>query len=155
MIRITTLLWIALLVVAGGTVMHVSYQVRRVDRHLAELDSKTRQEQEAIRILGAEWDSLNDPKRIDALSKRYLALESTPIQRVVRLEDIPLKPSAEQLVKLDAAAAKMAKDHPAPRTPISPARPSAPEIQVAAHQSTPTPTLSGIGLILARAERHE
>ena len=72
MIRITTLLWIALLVVAGGTVMHVSYQVRHVEKHLSEIARDTRQQQDAIRILGAEWDTLNDPQHIDALSKRYL-----------------------------------------------------------------------------------
>jgi cell division protein FtsL len=110
MIRITTLLWIALLVVAGGTVMHVSYQVRHVEKHISDLARDTRQEQEAIRILTAEWDTLNDPQRIDGLAKRYLALESTPIARVVTLEEIPLRPSEEQLANLSAAAsAKVGK----------------------------------------------
>jgi hypothetical protein len=57
MIRITTLLWIALLVVAGGTVMHVSYQVRRIEQHQAQTQHDIRQEEDAIRILGAEWDT--------------------------------------------------------------------------------------------------
>ena len=60
MIRVTTLLWIALLVIAGGTVMHVSYQVRHVEKHLSELARDTPgQEQDAIRILSAEWDTSN------------------------------------------------------------------------------------------------
>jgi hypothetical protein len=168
MIRVTTLLWVALLVVAGGTVMHVSYKVRLVDRHLADLEVKTRQEQDAIRILGAEWDSLNDPRRIDQLSKRYLSLVSTPIQRVVALEDIPLKPSPEQIAKLDAAANRTPRDHQAPAKRAPDAKPAAPAVQVAARQATPpsyaapshaptavTPAIDGVGLILARAERRE
>ncbi len=110
MIRITTLLWVALLVVAGGTVMHVSYQVRQVERHLSQLNRDTRQEQDKLRILSAEWNTLNDPHRIDELSKRYLTLEPTPIARVVALDAIPLKLSDEQLAKLAAATpAKGAK----------------------------------------------
>ena len=78
MIRITTLLWVALLVIAGGTVMHVSYQVRHVEQRLSELNRDTRLEQDKLRILSAEWDTLNDPQRIDELAKRHLTLEATP-----------------------------------------------------------------------------
>jgi len=148
MIRITTLLWIALLVVAGGTVMHVSYQVRHVERHIAELARDTRQEEDAIRILSAEWDTLNDPQRIDALAKRHLSLESTPIARVVSLDAIPLKPSDEQLAKLSVAAAKTSKDRPS----APPAAPRKPELVA----NAPAPArLDGVGLILARVERRE
>jgi cell division protein FtsL len=173
MIRITTLLWVALLVVAGGTVMHVSYQVRHVEKHLSELARDTRQEQDAIRILGAEWDTLNDPQRIDALAKRHLALEPTPIARVVALEAIPLKLSDAQLAKLSvSSAAKPAKGQaPAPQ-----ATPKKPEILVKATSGeTPSRTIQaalpvstaaarttqapqpqdGVGLILARVERRE
>ena len=104
MIRITTLLWIALLVVAGGTVMRVSYQVRHVEKHLADLGRATRQEDLAIRVLGAEWDTLNDPQRIDDLAKRHLSLERTPVQRVVSLADIPLKPADDGSAHLLASA---------------------------------------------------
>ena len=114
MIRITTLLWVALLVVAGGTVMHVSYQVRHVQMHLAELARETHDQKDAIRILDAEWDSLNDPHRIDDLSKRYLTLQPTPIQRVVTLEAVPLKPSQGQLEQMNAAQF---------RKPLRPKRP--------------------------------
>jgi hypothetical protein len=169
MIRITTLVWIALLVVAGGTVMRVSYQVRHVEKHLADVGRATQQEQMAIRILGAEWDTLNDPQRIDALSKRYLSLESTPIRRVVALDDIPLKPSQDQIARLLAdQAVKTAKSqHPAAKAPSAPvrARPAAPALvvraappQVASPQVAPVGAgiaLAGPGLVYARAERHE
>lgn len=162
MIRITTLLWIALLAVAGGTVMNVSYQVRLVQRHIAEFQREAKQEQDAIHILDAEWDTLNDPKRVDGLAQRYLPqLQSTPIARVVALEDIPLKPSEDQLAKLAASAPKVAKDHPvaskkAPPAlkPVSPATP----VEVAAHGSGSPPAgaaIDGVGLILARIERRE
>jgi cell division protein FtsL len=145
MIRITTLLWVALLVVAGGTVMHVSYQVRHVEQRLSELNRDTRLEQDKLRILGAEWDTLNDPQRIDQLAKRHLTLEATPIARVVALDAIPLKLSDEQL-----AAAPLAKGQKA-QAPASLVAAKKPDIVVKA----PAPAQDGVGLILARMEKHE
>ena len=166
MIRITTVLWIALLVVAGGTVMHVSYQVRHVQKHLSELARSTQQEQDAIRILSAEWDTLNDPQRIDALAKRHLALESTPIARVVALEAIPLKLSDDQAAKLSVASAKANKAQGVAPAPVA----RKPDMQVAAtgreSVARPAQTVTAArptapqsrddgGLILARMERRE
>jgi cell division protein FtsL len=181
MIRITTLLWIGLLMVAGGTVMYVSYQVRHVQAHIAELSRDTRQQQDAIRILGAEWDTLNDPQRIDALAHRYLPeLQPTPIGRVVQLSDIPLRPSEDQLARIAAATppAKPGRDHAVTKKSVpelKPARPTAP-IEVASRLPPRTaapsrapapspaapvvppsapPAADGVGLILARVERSE
>ena len=156
MIRITTVLWIALLVVAGGTVMHVSYQVRHVQKHLSELARSTQQ----------EWDTLNDPQRIDALAKRHLALESTPIARVVALEAIPLKLSDDQAAKLSVASAKANKAQGVAPAPVA----RKPDMQVAAtgreSVARPAQTVTAarptapqsrddVGLILARMERRE
>ena len=167
MIRITTLLWVALLVIAGGTVMHVSYQVRHVEKHLSDLNRDTRSEQDKLRILSAEWDTLNDPQRIDTLAKRYLTLEATPIARVIALDAIPLKMSDDQLARLAAATpakggktqtAQIAAKKPdvlakAPATQAV-ARPAAAAIPVAARTVQP-PRVDDVGLILARMEKHE
>jgi len=165
MIRITTLFWVALLVVAGGTVMHVSYQVRHLEKHLSEIAKETRQEQGNIRILTAEWETLNDPRRIDDLAKRYLTLGSTPIQRVVALEAVPLMPTDEQLAKFAlAASGKSAKGRAPTKTPVAPAMPIRPDspVQIASRKPAPVPAalshapaVDPVGLILARVERSE
>ena len=162
MIRITTLLWVALLVIAGGTVMHVSYQVRQVERHLSQLNHDTRQEQDKLRILSAEWDTLNDPHRIDELSKRHLSLEPTPIARVVSLDQIPMKLSDDQIAKLAAAAP--AKGAKGPGASAIPAAAKKPEILIKAPVqraiAQPIPVKAAqpqdsVGLLLARMEKHE
>ena len=170
MIRITTLLWVALLVIAGGTVMHVSYQVRHVEKHLSELTRDTHLEQDKLRILSAEWATLNDPQRIDGLAKRYLTLESTPIARVVALDGIPLKLSDDQIARLAAATStkggKSATRQPPQKKPEILAK--APTTQTAARpvqvalpvasggtRAPQAQPLEGVGLILARMERHE
>ena len=151
MIRITTLLWIVLLVVAGGTVMNVSYQVRKVERHLDELARNTQQERDAIRILNAEWDTLNDPHRIDELAKRHLSLQPTPIARVVTLDAIPLKPSDDQLAKLMASVAKTKDGKPLPTTT---SQDHAKALTSVTSGGAPAPRPDGIGLILVHAEVH-
>lgn len=163
MIRITTLLWVALLVVAGGTVMHVSYQVRQVERHLSQLNRDTRQEQDKLRILSAEWNTLNDPHRIDELSKRYLTLEPTPIARVVSLDQIPMKLTDEQVAALAAATA--GKGRKTPPAVAASAAAKKPEILIKAPgprvvaQPVPIkaqqPAPDSVGLLLARMEKHE
>jgi len=156
MIRITTLLWVALLVIAGGTVMHVSYQVRQVERHLSQLNRDTRQEQDKLRILSAEWDTLNDPHRIDELSKRYLTLEPTPIARVVALDQIPMKLSDDQIAKLAVPQGKTAKaTATAARKPEILIKAPAPK---AVAQPLPVKAVQpqdSVGLLLARMEKHE
>jgi cell division protein FtsL len=169
MIRVTTLLWVVLLVIAGGTVMRVSYQVRHVEQHLSELNRDTRVEQDRLRVLNAEWDTLNDPQRIDTLAKRYLTLEATPIARVVAFDAVPMKLSDDQIAKLAAASpAKVAKaSSGAPKTTAN--KPEtlirAPAPQTIAR--SPVPAVSGtgrvpqaphqddVGMILARMEKHE
>ena len=163
MIRITTLLWVALLVIAGGTVMHVSYQVRQVERHLSQLNRDTRQEQDKLRILSAEWDTLNDPHRIDELSKRYLTLEPTPIARVVAFDQIPMKLTDDQIARL--AAAQPGKGAKAPGASAATAAAKKPEILIKAPAARPVvqpvpvkaqqPAQDSVGLLLARMEKHE
>ncbi len=162
MIRITTLLWIALLTVAGGTVMHVSYQVRQVERHLSELNRDTRQEQDKLRILSAEWETLNDPHRIDDLSKRYLTLEATPIARVVSLDQVPMMLSNDQIARLAAAAPAKGAQGPAPHAAPAPARkpetPTKAPATPAVAQPIPVKAAQpqdSVGLLLARMEKHE
>ena len=158
MIRITTLLWVALLMVAGGTVMHVSYQVRQVERHLSQLNRDTRQEQDKLRILSAEWDTLNDPHRIDELSKRYLSLEPTPIGRVVSLDQIPMKLSDDQIAKLATPQAKTAKATTAASAAKKPEILIKAPAQRAVVQPIPVKAAQpqdSVGLLLARMEKHE
>ncbi len=153
MIRITTLLWMALLAIAGGTVMNVSYKVRHVERHIAEIQRDMRQEQEAIRVLGAEWDTLNDPQRIDALSKRHLSLIATPVQRVVSLDDLPLRPSDEQIARLNAVPS--AKDRTGAAKPDLQPKAIRPPMAVPVAAAVVPRPVDGVGLILARVERRE
>jgi hypothetical protein len=157
MIKITTLLWVVLLVVAGGTVMHVSYKVRHVQQHLNEIARDAQQQKDAIVILSAEWDSLNDPKRLDDLSKRFLELSPTPIQRVVALESLPIRPTPEQAALIAEAAKKSGKDRTgAAQKPIDAAAKALPRPALPAQTASATlQARDGVGLILARMERRE
>jgi hypothetical protein len=168
MIRITALLWVALLVVAGVTVMHVSYQVREIQRHLAEVADASRKEEATIRLLNVEWHVLSDPGWVDGLATRHdLKLGSTPIQRIVTLEAIPLKPAETPQPDHAAtdhhatlAAAKAPKAHGAAKAPTPPPiqAPRNPELRMARAPAAPLQNSAapdGVALLLARMERKE
>ena len=158
MLRLTTLLWITLLIVAGGTVMRVSYQVRNVQKHLVQVSRDIQREQNTLRVLNAEWNTLNDPNRIEILSKQYLPLERTPIQRVVTLADIPMKPSPEELTLMASVSAKKAAKEKLAKGPVvqvaAPAGPQAPRalvpIALSSSGASPVPQSSPVFI---RAER--
>jgi hypothetical protein len=179
MIRITTLLWLTLLVVAGGTAMQVSNEFRRVEKHRADIVREIHDEQYAIGIYRAEWSTLINRRRIDDLSHRYLSLEATPVRRVVTLDSLPFRtPGAQPIPGAGAPApitghapggeAMMAQGGPmagqagqrgkermAPKAqPAAPA--PRPEILARAVRPTPAPVPAledGVGLILARLEK--
>jgi len=151
MIRITTFLWVVLLVVAGGTVMHVSYKVRDVQDRLASIRAETKHEQEAIRVLSAEWQTLNDPRRIEALAKRFLILEPTPIQRVVSLDTLPRKQATDPIGRLLEAAAPPKKKEDAPAHAAIPEMAAATPAKVVV--TAPFP--SDVPLVPVRATQQE
>lgn len=71
-----TALLLALL--AGGALFWISQQVQQTEREQRRLLQIVTQEEEAIRVLNAEWDYLNRPDRLEAMAKTYLRM--TPSQ---------------------------------------------------------------------------
>lgn len=60
--------------ICAGILLHVSQKVQQAESHLATLESQIEEEQSRIRVLGAEWEYLNTPQRLEMLSGEYLEL---------------------------------------------------------------------------------
>jgi hypothetical protein len=71
-LRFSSLWALALAFIAGIALFAVSQQVQRSERDMRVLKDQLAQEQEAIRVLRAEWDYLNRPDRLEALASKYL-----------------------------------------------------------------------------------
>lgn len=86
-----TLLWIALAVVAGVGLFHVSYRVQSLEEELTQVNRQILREREAIHVLRAEWSYLNEPTRLAELTRRHLTLAPLQATQMIRVEDLPLR----------------------------------------------------------------
>ena len=83
MISKSTVIWLGLAGLASGALFHTSYQVQALGEDLAGLNRAIIQEQEAIQILKAEWSYMNDPNRIEEMTRRHLVLGPTTSEQMI------------------------------------------------------------------------
>jgi len=94
LLRHTTVLFLLL---AGGISMvlfSVKYQVHDLESQYKRLSGELEDERRALHVLRAEWATLNDPKRIEALAAEYLDMAPVPPRQVVgpdAMMDIPVR----------------------------------------------------------------
>lgn len=58
----------------GAMLLHISQKVQQAETHLSSLEAQINDEQVTLRVLGAEWEYLNSPARLEVLSGEYLEL---------------------------------------------------------------------------------
>ena len=93
MIRLSTLFWLTLALVAGFAVYQFKYKVQALEAQLVSLDSEILRTQEATHVLAAEWSYLNEPRRLEQLSHRYLTLAPLAPNQLTSVALLPM-PSA-------------------------------------------------------------
>ncbi|MEQ9813609.1 MAG: hypothetical protein RLO50_12590 [Azospirillaceae bacterium] len=138
MIRFATLFWLTLLAGATTVLFRVSYEVQALNEDLDSLNREIVTEQEAIRVLRAEWSFLNRPERLRELARAYLDLEPTGvIQLVTSVAAVPMPlPGAEYRVPAPAVLARdnavtmpLPQRRPAAGQPLLAEAPASPPVQ--------------------------
>ncbi|WP_197735699.1 cell division protein FtsL [Allostella humosa] len=94
MIRITLAFWIGLVCALGYGVFQVKYEVQEMEARLAQLNRGIISDRQAIHVLRAEWSYLNQPTRLDQLTKRHLPLAPIAASQIGRIEDVPFRAAA-------------------------------------------------------------
>lgn len=89
--RKTTLLWLVLAVFCGTGIFHTSQKVHDERVKIETLNASIAKEEESLRVLNAEWSYLNQPTRLEKLTKTYLHLAPLKGTQFVKVEDIPLR----------------------------------------------------------------
>jgi cell division protein FtsL len=89
MIRLTTLIWLALASLAGVGLFQVKYRVQSLEQDLGQINRQILRDQEAIHVLGAEWSLLNEPARLADMSRRHLELAPFTAAQLARFSDLP------------------------------------------------------------------
>lgn len=92
-----------ILAMVGGAVWtyRTKHQAMEAAAHVANLRRQIEDEKISISLLKAEWSTANQPGRLQGLVNRFqIVLELSPygLDRMIRLEDVPMQPP------LDAAA---------------------------------------------------
>lgn len=91
MMRPTFIAGLLLLAFTVTGLFELKYEVRALDQEKASLHRQIADEEEALRVLQAEWSFLNQPDRIQELARRYLDLDTPAAAQIGGLERIPFR----------------------------------------------------------------
>jgi hypothetical protein len=120
MIRLSTMLWMALAAAVGFGVFQLKHEMQALEDELFRLNRSIVAEQQAIHVLKAEWSYINQPDRLQALVKRHLDLEPVRPAQLGTLADLP--PRRDEAPATQLAAPRDGKSMlPAGAKPVKPA----------------------------------
>ena len=112
MMRVSTLIWVMLVALSGYAMFQVKAEVGRLDKQLATANRQIADDRAEIRTLNIEWAMLNQPARLDALSKRVLQLQPIRTYILGSLDQPPLREDPAAGVPVAGNAAPIAHSGP-------------------------------------------
>jgi len=89
MTRLLTALGLVLTAAASISLYQVKYQVQDMERNLAAMKHQIVRDRSEMQVLEAEWSFLNQPERLQELSRRYLALVPIRSSQMASIESLP------------------------------------------------------------------
>lgn len=107
MMRFLTLVSIVALIGSALFAYRVKYDTIYFSEQVAKMKNRIAREQDAINTLKAEWQFLNKPDRVQALTEAHTVLVPLAIQRIVRWQDVPTRKDQGDAIgaKIDALGA--------------------------------------------------
>jgi cell division protein FtsL len=100
MMRPTVIGGLVLLAVMVTGLFELKYEVRSLDQQKASLQRQIAGEEEALRVLQAEWSFLNQPDRIQELARRYLALDTPAASQIGGIDRIPFRAPDDEVAQI-------------------------------------------------------
>lgn len=92
MTRIISILAIVLMVGAAVGLYRFKDQASERAGKIDTLRTQISEQRDAINVLRAEWNYLNQPKRIQELSERYLDIGRLEISQITSIDALPMRP---------------------------------------------------------------
>ena len=92
MLRLIHLLVVAALVFAAADVYKIKFNSTLQAEKVAKLRAEVRRERDAIAALRATWSELDNPERLQALTRRHLPLKPVDITQYDTLDRLPERP---------------------------------------------------------------
>lgn len=144
MIGKSSLILVGLAAAAGAVLFETSFKVQGLEEELAKINRQIVAEHDAIQVLHAEWSLLNDPSRLERLSRAHLPLRPAEARQYAELSTVPVRKAADPA---DALVAGM------PGAEQVVAGPLLPKIKPATSgrtQPQPAPATDNMGVLIAR-----
>jgi hypothetical protein len=91
-LRVLNLVVIGALVLAAAYVYRIKYEATAQAERLDKLRDELRHERDKIAALRAQWGELDDPARIEALTKRFLKLKPVEAAQFDNFAHLPDQP---------------------------------------------------------------
>ena len=111
--RPSTLLWSILGIAVVIGLFVIKHRVQDLEDRLHVLNAEIITDRDATQVLQAEWSYLNQPTRLEALSRRLLGMELPDAEQTVTMEELLRKAEPEAGERTDVAQ-KTAKLTPRP-----------------------------------------
>jgi hypothetical protein len=95
MIRFINFLLVSAVIALSVGLYDIKYRAEGAVRLERQLEQRIANEQEAIRVLRAEWSYLNQPERLQQLAERYTALRPLTAGQIGTFEEVPMPHMAD------------------------------------------------------------
>ncbi len=86
--RRSTLLWTVLGIAVVVGLFVVKHRVQSLEDSLHALNAEIITDRDAIQVMQAEWSYLNQPARLEALSKRLLGMDAPVTAQTVSMQEL-------------------------------------------------------------------
>jgi hypothetical protein len=124
MISRSTILTLLVAIGLGFGLFRLTYEVQTLEGERARINRTVAAEREAIHVLRAEWSYLNEPTRLEALTKKHLSLRTTQDGRIRTVAEIPARPDAPAAIAEATASATTVAANAPTAAPWGDARPT-------------------------------
>ena len=97
--KISTLMWLALIVTVGVSMFLLKYKVQALEEELVVKQVQIARDQDAMRVLEAEWAYFNDPERLQRLSAEHLGFVQPTSDQIKTISTLPFREGVVPLPK--------------------------------------------------------
>lgn len=87
--RISTVVWLFVIVIAAFMLYKVKYEVQTLKSQVAETSRQLEMERQSLHVVAAEWAYLNRPERLQKLAVKYLAASEVTVSQISDIQEIP------------------------------------------------------------------
>ncbi len=94
--RRSTLLWLVLCSAVVIGLFIVKHRVQDLEDRLKALNAEILSDRDATQVLEAEWSYLNQPARLEALSRKLLGMEPPSAGQTLTLDELRLQTAPDQ-----------------------------------------------------------